>query len=213
MTVYAIGSTNDELLRELCGSDPTKRASAAETLGAMHDYLALPHLLTAARSDSDADVREAARLAVRVLLPSQNAADRAIAGESLFGPAVRPAGETRSSAAAAVIDAFRAYVAARKATVVGGAARHDMTAAVIGYIGTWGAACVEDLSDIDLAAAQAIGAIARHIEIPDAEAGCKWLSYRDAQVRVAAYDAARRRNGEPAHDPGSDTPGTSEGRC
>jgi len=174
MTVYAIGSTNDELLRELCGSDPTKRASAAETLGAMHDYLALPHLLTAARSDSDADVREAARLAVRVLLPSQNAADRAIAGESLFGPAVRPAGETRSSAAAA---------------------------------------CVEDLSDIDLAAAQAIGAIARHIEIPDAEAGCKWLSYRDAQVRVAAYDAARRRNSEPAHDPGSDTPGTSEGRC
>jgi hypothetical protein len=44
-----------------------------------------------------------------------------------------------------------------------------------------------------LTAAQAIGAIARHVEIPPQQAGCKWLSYRDANDRVAAYDAARDR--------------------
>jgi len=212
MTVYAIGLTNDDLLRKLRGPDSRARASAAEELGFLHDYLALPHLLTSARSDSDEAVREAAQLAVRALMPSQQAADRAIAGKSPIGSDARSSGETRSDAAAAAIDAFRAYVAARKAFVVGGAARHDLTAAVISYVGTWGAASVEDLNDLGLAAAQAIGAIARHIEIPDAEAGCKWLSYRDAQVRVAAYDAARGRNSEPAHDPESDIPGTPEGR-
>ena len=65
MTVYAIGSTNDDLVRKLRGPDPRERASAAEELGFLHDYLALPHLLTAARGDSDDAVREAARLAVR----------------------------------------------------------------------------------------------------------------------------------------------------
>lgn len=44
MTVYAIGSTNDHLVRKLRSSDPRERAGAAEQLGFLHDYLALPHL-------------------------------------------------------------------------------------------------------------------------------------------------------------------------
>ena len=49
------------------------------------------------------------------------------------------------------------------------------------------------------AAAQVIGAIARHIEIPSQHAGAKWMSYQDAKRRVAAYDAARDREFGAAH--------------
>ena len=193
MTVYAVGSTNDDLIRELRDPNSRKRASAAETLGAMHDYLALPHLLTAARSDADDGVREAARLAVRALMPSQEAADRAIAGQPPIGRDSQQAAAARPNAASTVIDAFRAYVGARHGEANTSSAGEDLRSAVLDYLGTWGGESVEDLDDVGLTAAQAIGAIARHVEIPPQQAGCKWLSYRDANDRVAAYDAARDR--------------------
>ncbi|HEY5112799.1 MAG TPA: HEAT repeat domain-containing protein [Coriobacteriia bacterium] len=204
MTVYAIGSTNDDLVRKLRGPDPRERAGAAEQLGYLHDYLALPHLLSAARSDAVDAVREAARLAVRALMPSQEAADRAIAGESPLGSGVRPAGETRANAAAAVIDAFRGYVEARHTDGGSRSASANLADAVVGYLGTWGGESADALDGAGLAAAHAIGAIARHVEIPPQQAGCKWTSYRDAQVRVAAYDAAVGRTSEGSSIPESD---------
>lgn len=196
MTVYAIGSTNDDLIRQLRDPDHRTRAEAADTLGFVHDYLALPHLLTAARSDADDAVREAARLAVRALMPSQEAADRAIAGKSPIGSDARLPRQTRPEAAAAVIDAFRAYVDSRHTDGGSRSASADLADAVVGYLGMWGGESPDDLDDVGLAAAQAIGAIARHIEIPPQQAGCKWTSYSDAIARVAAYDAAvARRSG------------------
>jgi len=198
MTVYAIGSTNDDLVRKLRGPDPRERASAAEELGFLHDYLALPHLLTAARGDSDDAVREAARLAVRALMPSQDAADRAFAGESPIDSAAGLAGQTRPEAAVAVIDAFRAYVEARHGDSGSRSVSADLADAVVGYLGTWGGVAADGLDEVGLAAAQAIGAIARHIEISPQQAGCKWTSYRDAIARVAAYDAAVARKSDRA---------------
>jgi len=205
MTVYAIGSTNDDLLRELRDPDPNKRASAAESLGVLHDYLALPNLLTAAKTDADDRVREAARLAIRALLPSQEAADRALAGQSPIRRDALQRAEERSDAAAAVIDAFRAYVRARRVRDGSGFAGEDLRAVVVGYLGAWGGESVDDLDDVGLAAAQAIGAIARHIEIPPQHAGAKWMSYRDANKRVEVYDAARDREFRAAHDAESES--------
>ena len=205
MTVYAIGSTNDDLLRELRDPDPNKRASAAEALGVLHDYLALPHLLTAAKTDADGRVREAARLAIRALLPSQEAADRAIGGQSPIGCDAQPGAQVRSDAAAAVIDAFRAYVRARRVRDGSGFAGKDLRAVVVGYLGAWGGESVEDLDEVGLAAALAIGAIARHIEIPPQHAGAKWMSYRDANERVETYDAARAREFRAANDAESES--------
>ena len=205
MTVYAIGSTNDDLVRKLRRSDPRERAGAAEQLGFLHDYLALPHLLTAARSDSDDAVLEAARLAVRALMPSQEAADRAIAGESPIGSIAGVAAETRPEAAVAAIEAFRVYVEARHTDAGSRSASADLADAVIGYLGTWGGQSADGLDEVGLAAAQAIGAIARHIEIPPQQAGCKWTSYRDAIARVAAYDAAVARKSDRARSTESES--------
>src|SRR5450759_384526 len=157
MTVYAIGSTNDDLLRELRDPDPVKRASAAESLGVLHDYLALPHLLTAAKTDADDRVCEAARLAIGALLPSQEAADRAIVGQSPIGRDALQRAEERSDAAAAVIDAFRAYVRARRVRDGSGFAGEDLRVVVVGYLGAWGGESVEDFDDVGLAAAHADG--------------------------------------------------------
>ena len=78
MTVYALGPDNEDLVRRLQDSDPLVRAGAATSLAARRDYLALPRLLAAAHSDGDGGVREAARVAIRALLPSQEVADRVV---------------------------------------------------------------------------------------------------------------------------------------
>jgi len=76
-TAYVAGSTNDELIAGLHDPDPIERAKNAEGIGVFHIYLALPHLLDVARTDADENVREAARSAVLVLMPSEEAAPTA----------------------------------------------------------------------------------------------------------------------------------------
>jgi hypothetical protein len=190
MTVYAIGSTNDDLVRELRDPDPRTRATAAKTLGAVHGYLALPHLMTAARADPNDQAQGAARLAVGTLLPSREVVHRAVTGRLSNAGSPQENAEAHARAAAAVIDVFRGYVATRRSDRQGRPVHSDdVRAAAIDYIDAWGGVGVDDLDAVGLAAAQAIGAIARHIEIPPQHAGAKYCSYRDAQARVGAYDA------------------------
>ena len=54
-------------------------------------------------------------------------------------------------------------------------------------MGAWGGRCTQDLDEVELAAMAAIGSIARFLEIPPREAGCKSMSFKDALARVADY--------------------------
>ena len=66
-------------------------------------------------------------------------------------------------------------------------------APTIAYIGTWGGEGATDLDEVGLAAAMAVGAICRFLEIEPGAAGPKFKSFNDANSRVAEYDAARDR--------------------
>jgi len=193
MTVYAIGPENEDLVHSLRDSDPPLRAGAATALAARRDYLALPYLLITARSDVDDGVREAARVATRALLPSQEVADRAVTAQPRTAP--ESVQEARAEASAGTIDTFRAYVSAKHAGEGVGSVIDDIHAAVIGYLEVWGRDSVTDLDEAGLAAALAIRAIAVHINALSLH-GCsaiKFLSYKAAGERIATYDAARDR--------------------
>ena len=214
-TVYAAGSTNDELIAGLHNPDPNERARNAEAIGVFHMYLALPNLLDVARRDPEHSVRDAARRAVIVLMPSEEAADRALAGDAPFG--APDAHTSQKEQAAAVIALFKAHVAARtasftalsrdhhpqKAALVQGPKESDLVSPVIAYLGAWSGHGAEGLDEVELAATAAIGSIARFLEIQPQEAGCKFMSFRDAKTRIAAYEAALAEHaphdgGEPA---------------
>ena len=197
-TVYVVGSTNDELIKGLCDPDPSERAKSAETIGLFHVYQALPFLLDTARTAPDEGVRATAQQAVVALMPSEDAAQRAIAGEAPFSMAeVRTLQKEQT---AGVIALFKDHVAARLACRVGpeeprqqGPEERDLLAPVIDYVGAWGCESATDLDEVGLAAAMAVGAICRFLEIEPGAAGPKFKSFNDANSRVAEYDAARDR--------------------
>jgi hypothetical protein len=200
-TVYAVGSTNDELIAGLHDPDPNKRAKDAEAIGVFHIYLALPHLLDVARTDPERRVRDTARRAAIVLMFSEEAADRAIAGDAPVG--APDDHTTQRDQAAAVIALFEAHVAARAATInalfrdhdpekaalVRGPHESDLVSPVVAYLGAWGGRSVHDLDEVELAATAAVGSISRFLEIPPNAAGCKFMSFRDAKERVAHYES------------------------
>ena len=197
-TVYVVGSTNDELIKGLCDPDPSERAESAEAIGLFHVYQALPFLLDTARTAPDEGVRATARQAVVALMPSKDAAQHAIAGEAPFSTAeVRT---PQKEQAAGVIALFKDHVAAKRASREGpeeprqqGPKERDLLAPVIGYMGAWGCESATDLDEVGLAAAMAVGAICRFLEIEPGAAGPKFNSFKDANARVAEYDAARDR--------------------
>jgi len=196
MTVYAFGPQNENLVQGLRNSDPLLRARAARALAACRGYLALPDLLVAARSDADGGVREAARVAIRVLLPSQDVADRVVTAQPRSAP--ESVDKARAEASAGTIYTFRAYVRAKGAGEGAGSvisAIDDMHAAVIGYLEVWGRESITDLDATGLAAALAIRAIAEHIKVLSGHGSgaIKFLSYDAARKRVAEYDAVRNR--------------------
>jgi GNAT superfamily N-acetyltransferase len=193
MTVYVIGPDNEDLVQRLRDPDPLLRARAATGLAARRDYLALPHLLVAARSDADGGVREAARVATRALLPSQEVADRVVTAQPRTAP--ESVQKARAEASAGTVDTFRAYVSAKHAGEGVGSVIDEMHAAVIGYLEVWGRDSVADLDEAGLAAALAIRAIAVHINALSlhGHGAIKFLSYKAARERVATYDAARDR--------------------
>jgi len=189
-TVYVVGSTNDELIKELCDPDPSERAKSAEAIGLFHVYQALPFLLDTARTASDERVRATAQQAVIALMPSEDAAQRAIAGQAPFSTAeVRT---LQKEQAAGVVALFKDHVAARRARRQGPKER-DLLAPVIDYVGAWGCESVTNLDEVGLAAAMAVGAICRFLEIEPGAAGPKFNSFNDAKSRVAEYEAARDR--------------------
>src|ERR1035437_5403076 len=112
--VYVVGPQNEDLVHSLRDPDPLLRAGAATTLGARRDYFALPHLLVAAHSDPDGEVRKAARVAIaaiRALPPLDGVADRVVTAQP--GTAPESAQKTRAEASAGTIDTFRAYASAK----------------------------------------------------------------------------------------------------
>ena len=163
-TVYAIGSTNDDLIAGLHDPNPNERARDAEAIGAFHIYLALPHLLDVARTAPEQSVRDAARRAVIVLMLSEEAADRAIAGDAPFG--APDDDSSQKDHAAAVIALFKAHVAARaasfnalfrdhdpeKAALVQGLSESDLVSPVIAYLGAWSGSSAKELDEVELAA-------------------------------------------------------------
>lgn len=177
-TVYVAGSTNDELIAGLHDRKPAKRTNTARTIGLLHVYVALPELLDKARSDPEEDVRQAARQGVIELSPSQQAADRAIAGHALAEDAAERMPQKEQ--AAAVIALFKEYEEARaaafnvtfhghgagKGAPADGPKERDLVRPIIDYLGAWGGQSASELDEIGLAAAKAVGAIARFIEIP-----------------------------------------------
>ncbi len=192
MTVYPMGY--EDLVEGLRSSDPRLRARAARAFAACRGYFALPDLLVAARSDDDGGVREAARVAIRVLLPSQDVADRVVTAQPRSAP--ESVEKARGEASAATIHTFRAYVSAKHAGVGSViSAIDDMHAAVIGYLEVWGRESIADLDPTGLAAFLAIRAIAEHIKVLSGHGSgaIKFLSYDAARKRVAEYDAVRNR--------------------
>jgi hypothetical protein len=184
--VYAIGSSNDALIAGLHDPDPAERAENAEAIGTLHVYLALPHLLDTARSDPDPDVRRTAWQAVIALLDSHEATRRAIAGDA---PAGGDLGRTlQKEQAAGVVGLFNEYAAARE-TRSPRPEEDDLIDPVTDYLGAWGGQSAQDLDELGLAAAMAVGAIVRFLDIPNEEAGTKSTSFRDAKERVAKYES------------------------
>ena len=156
MPIYAFGPENEDLVHSLRDSDPLLRAGAATTLGARRDYFALPHLLVAARSDDDG-VREAARVAIRMLPPLEEAAERVVTAQPRTAP--ESVQKTRAEASAGTIYTFRAYVRAKGAGGGAGSvisAIDDMHAAVIGYLEVWDRDSLTDLDEVGFAATRAI---------------------------------------------------------
>lgn len=207
-TVYVAGSTNDELVAGLRDPNAAQRTKNAKTIGVLHVYVALPELLDTARSDPDADVRQAARQAVIDLSPSEDAADRAIAGHApAGGGAERTPQKEQATAVVALFEtyreartaAFNALVkdhAEAKSTAARGPEERDLVGPIIDYMGAWGGRSASDLDEVGLAAAKAVGAITRFIEIPPRDAGCKSMSFKDAIARVAQYKAILAKKGE-----------------
>jgi len=192
MPIYAFGPKNEDLVHSLRDSDPLLRAGAAITLAARRDYVALPHLLVAARSDADGWVRRAARMAIRALLPSQEVADRVVTAQPRTAPELVQA---RGEAGAGTIDTFRAYVSAKHADEGEGSAIDDMHVAVIGYLEVWDRDSLTDLDEVGFAATRAIRAIAVHINALSlhGHGAIKFLSFKAARECVATYDAVRDR--------------------
>ena len=190
-TIYVVGTTNDDLIIGLHNADPSKRAESARAIGLFHVYLALPHLLHVARCDADEAVRDVARQAVIALTPSQEAADRAIAGDAPIAKA--SVHSSQREHAAAVIALWRDYVA-NKSTPPYKPGQGDLVGPVIEYLRAWGALGAQDLDGVGLAAAAAVGAITRFLEIPNESAGAKSTSFRDAKARVAEYESLTEPN-------------------
>jgi len=192
MPLYPIGPESEDLVQALRNSDPLLRARAARALAACRGYLALPDLLVAARSDANGGVREAARVAIRVLLPSQDVADRVVTAQPRSAP--ESVDTARAEASAGTIYTFRAYVSAKHAGEEISAI-DDMHAAVIGYLEVWGRESITDLDATGLAAFLAIRAIAGHIKVLSGHGSgaIMFLSYDAARKRVAEYDAVRNR--------------------
>ncbi len=155
-TIYAVGTSNDDLIDGLCSADPAERMKCAEAIGVFRLYLALPHLLEMARSEVDPQVFEAARDAVVALLSSEEAADHAIAGDACGGRAGELASQQEH--AAVVIGLFKRYVADR-ATPGAGVGQDDLADPVRDYLAAWGGRGSRQLDEVGLAAATAIGAI------------------------------------------------------
>ena len=183
-TIYVVGATNDYLVTGLHDPHPLRRAESAETIGSLHVYAALPELLDTARSDPDAMVRGAARQAIVGLMPSEEAAERAIAGKSLSETPerVRP----HKDDAAWVIWTFEQYVLYRM-NPGNRPNQDDLVGLTIGHLARWSGQSALDLDEVELAAARAVGAIARFLEIPNQSPGAKAMSFRDAEARVADY--------------------------
>jgi len=206
-TVYALGGENDKLIAQLHDPEPAKRAEAAETIGVLHIYLALPQLLDVARADPEDHVREAARQAVIVLLPSEEAANRAIAGDAPCEATT--AHVSQKEQAAAVIALFTEYDTARTANIYvmvknprapKGALpevprESDLIGPAVAYLEAWAGRGAADLDEVELAATSAIAAIARFLETPPRSAGIKSLSFKDAKARVKNYEKVRGRRG------------------
>jgi hypothetical protein len=187
MVIYALRGTCDRLITELRDQDPAERTSSAQAIGIVHVYLALPFVLDTARNDTAPEVREAARQAVIDLMPSEDAADRAIAESAPF-PEAKQHGSQKQQAAS-VIALFKEYVAARSSGS-GRGAGPDLTGSAIGYLVVWGGRSALDMDALELTAAMTVGAITRHVEIPPQNAGPKHLSYIDARNLVDEYEAA-----------------------
>lgn len=196
-TIHVTGTTNDDLISGLRSPDPAERLKCAEATGEFHLYLALPHLLDMVRADADITVREAARRAVIALMPSQEAAESAIAGD----PPTNAASEYSSQRehATSVIWLFERYLMDRT-TSTPGLTQDDLVGPVIGYLAGWASQDTHQLDAVGLAAAAAIGAVARFLEIPNESAGVKYMSFRDAKARVAEYDRVRASHGDAGED-------------
>jgi hypothetical protein len=130
-------------------------------------------------------VRKTAREAVIALSSSEHAADRAIAGQP---PAGAPPGSTLRGQVAAVIALFNEFAAVRE-TPSSTLDESSVLYAVIDYLGAWGGRSTQDLDEVGLAGAMAVGAICRFVEIPDEEADTKFTSFQDAKERVADYES------------------------
>lgn len=192
-TIYAVGDTNDDLITRLRDPDPLERAQSAETIGLCHAYVAMPYLFDAVRHDPDEVVREYARRAVASLMPTEQAAERAIAGETLIESSVRF--RPLKDDAAWVVWMWNDYVRNRS-TPPYRPNQDDLTGLVIGHLTRWGGRGTSDLDEVELAGATTVGAIARFLGIPNESAGAKTMSFRDAQAHVAAYEAVLASHGE-----------------
>ena len=119
-------------------------------------------------------------------MPSEDAARRAIAGQTLAAPVVRY--RSQREHAARVVCSFNEYVATRTVSPHR-PDQDDVVGMAIGYVAMWSGRGASDLDEVELAGAVAVGAIVRFLEIPNRHAGVKATSFRDARARVAEYEA------------------------
>jgi len=132
-------------------------------------------------------VRDVAKAALAEMLPKRaDVVERAIEGDTLHEKTVRFRPRERDASYA--IWMFETYVDGRVAGIER-LRELDLEGPTIAYITRWSTHTPEGLDAIELAAAEAIGAVARFLEIPPQHAGAKAMSYRDTKARVARYRA------------------------
>lgn len=186
-TIYVVGDTNDELIAGLHSPRRSERAEAAEAIGLLHVYLALPHLAELAKDDPDATVRTVASTAIAALLPNQQLASTSADGPGLADGRTQGATPLSESAALA-IRGFNLYIQGR-ASGTCQPSEKDLFSPVTAYLNALGGYQLQDLDAIELSGAEAVGSLARFLETPPQHAGAKSMSYRDTALRVDRYKA------------------------
>jgi hypothetical protein len=182
----AMGGTNDKLARSLSDPEPEERAKTADAIAWFRVYLALPHLVDMLRDETDPLARQSANDALAQLLQPAGSALERILGVEAPEPTAERDGHTQLQDAETAIELFDLYVASRQSRSSGPSER-DIVEPVVHYLADWGDLGARQLDEPGLLAAQAIGAIARFLEIPPRKAGIKAMTYGEARGRVARY--------------------------